>query len=564
MGLIKTRPDVSLYAPRLIDAGRETTARVVLRCPAPLPVTAVVVEFIGEESWYTQSQYGRHGESSVFFRSTSRPFNNGELSEGEHAFEVRFRFPPTVPNSYRGRHVEVSYTARVHVDIPWWPAAKARFVLNVRGAAPPKPPNTRRQVFVSALEGPHTGMPYFELSLSSHELEPGGRVRGSVALAGVDASNYEQLQATLWAVERVTGFLGAVEHFVRVAQWNLDISPDGEDNPDVVPLNLRLPANLAVGFEHRRVALSWRLQVEAVIAWTTDPSMMVPVYVRHRRPGEEEIEALPPAVGSRRQQLVWREAGRRSGFDFAEAALRRTVGKTEVRLYPESRRTGSWVVGEIHFVDLGLGLAWRAGHLRSRERRQLEVLEAALGDALDDLRVLDVDDTRMRFDKRGDRNVAPLVRFAQRLHDIALSIEDARAQLPPPEALEHQLDAWRDAAHRLGAELHVGSLALSAEWDGHRVEVRTRFKPTGLPDHTAIDVLAPELIGREHRQVWHATSSDPPPIELPDGVRMLQVNAEMTHAELEAPVRDVEHVAVAVEALLTMSRRFMRHRGPYR
>lgn len=564
MGLLKTRPEVALYAPRLIDAGREYTARVVLRCPAPLPVTSVVVEFIGEESWYTQSQYGRHGESSVFFRATSSPFSQGELSEGEHAFDVRFEFPPPVPNSYRGRHVEVSYTARVCVDIPWWPAAKARFVLNVRGVDPPKPPSTRRQVFVSALEGPHTGMPYFELSLSSHELEPGGRVRGSVALAGVDASNYKQLQTTLWAVERVTGFLGAVEHFVRVAQWNLEIAPDGEESLDVVPLNLRLPANLAVGFEHRRVALSWRLQVEAVIAWTTDPSMMVPVHVRHRRPGEEEIESLPPAVGSRRQQLVWREAGRGSGFDFAEGVLRRTVGKTEVRLFPESRRTGSWVVGEIHFVDLGLGLSWRGGTLKARERRQLEALQAALGDDLSDLRVLDIDDTRMRFDKRGDRNVGPLVRFAERLHHIALSIEDARAQLPPPVALEHQLDDWREAAHRLGAELHVGSFALTAEWDGHRVEVRTRFKPTGQPDHTAIDVFAPEMIGRKHRTLWHAGSDAPFETDLPKCVRLLQISAESTHAELEAPVPRVPDLVKTVEALLTMSRRFMRHRGPYR
>lgn len=555
---------MSLYAPRLIEAGCEYSARVVLRCPAPLPVSSVVVEFIGEESWYTQSQYGRHAESSVFFRATSCPFAHGELSEGEHAFDVRFKFPASVPNSYRGRHVEVSYTARVCVDIPWWPAAKARFVLNVRGTVPPKPPSTRRQVFVSALEGPHTGMPYFELSLSSHELEPGGRVRGSVALAGVDASNYSQLQTTLWAVERVTGFLGAVEHFVRVAQWNLEIKHDGEESLDVVPLNLRLPANLAVGFEHRRVALSWRLQVEAVIAWTTDPSMMVPVHVRHRGPGEEEIESLPPAVGSQRQQLVWREAGRRSGFDFAEGALRRTVGKTDVRLFPESRRTGSWVVGEIHFVDLGLGLRWRGGALRARERRQLEVLQAALGDALLDLRVLDVDDTRMRFDKRGDRNVGPLERFAERLHNIAQSIEDARAQLPPPLALEHQLDDWREAAHRFGAELHVGSFALSAAWDGHRVEVRTRFKPTGQPDHTAIDVFAPEMIGREHRTVWYAGSDAPLETNLPDCVQLLQISAESTHAELEAPVPRVRDLVATVETLLSMSRAFMRHRGPYR
>lgn len=563
VGLLKTRPEVSLFAPRLIDAGREYTARVVLRCPASLPITAVVVEFVGEESWYTQSQYGRHGESSVFFRSTSTPQGEGELPEGEHSFDVAFRFPDSVPNSYRGRHVEVAYTARVTVDIPWWPAAKARFVLNVRGGSRSEPPVTRRQVFVSALEGPHTGMPYFELSLSSHELEPGGRVRGSVALAGVDASHYEQLQATLWAVERVTGFLGAVEHFVRVAQWNLSVASDGEEATDVLPLNLRLPANLAVGFEHRRVALSWRLQVEAVIAWTTDPSMMVPVHVRHRRPGEEEIESLPPAVGSRRQQLVWREAGRRSGYDFAEGILRRTVGKTEVRLYPESRRTGSWVMGEIHYVDVGLGLAWRGGRLRGRERRQLDTFEAALGGTLQGLRILDADDTRLRFDKRGDRNVGPLVRFAERLHDIATAIEDARAQLPPPEALEHQLDAWRDAARRLGAEFHVGAFALTAEWDGHRVDARTRFKPTGQPDRTTVDVFAPERIAREHRTAWRS-GTEPALIDVPESVRSIQVSAEAVHAELEAPLNRVLDLVDTVEAMLALSRRFVRQHGPYR
>ena len=319
-----------------------------------------------------------------------------------------------------------------------------------------------------------------------------------------------------------------------------------------------------MGFEHRRVALSWRLQVEAVISWTTDPSMMVPVYVRHRKPGEEEIESLPPAVGSRRQQLVWREAGRRSGFDFAEGALRRTVGKTEVRLFPESRRTGSWVIGEIHFVDLGLGLTWRGGNLRSRERRQLEALHAALGGVLDGLRVLDVDDTRMRFDKRGDRNVGPLVLFAEKLHQIALAIEDARAQLPPPQALEHQLDDWRDAAHRLGADFHVGSFALSAEWDGHRVEVRTRFKPTGQPDRTNVGVWAPELIGREHRRLWYPGSEDPLHVDLPRSVRSVRVNAEATQAEMEAPLGRVSDIVSAVEGLLTLSRRCMRHRVPYR
>lgn len=563
VGLLKTRPDVSLFAPRLIDAGREYTARIVLRCPAPLPVTAVVVEFIGEESWYTQSQYGRHGESSVFFRATSTPFSDGELTEGEHAFDVSFRFPDAVPNSYRGRHVEVAYTARVCVDIPWWPAAKARFVLNVRGGDRPKPPVTRRQVFVSALEGPHTGMPYFELSLSSHELEPGGRVRGSVALAGVDASHYQQLQATLWAVERVTGFLGAVEHFVRVAQWNLDIEPDDGETADVIALNLRLPANLAVEFEHRRVALAWRLQVEAVIPWTTDPSMMVPVHVRHRSPGEEDVESLPPAVGSRRQQLVWREAGRRSGYDFADGVLRRTVGKTEVRLFPESRRTGSWVVGEIHCVDLGIGLEGRGEQLRSRERHQLDTLLNAIGSSLHGMRVVDIDDSRFRFDKRGDRNVGPLVRFADRLHDIALAIEDARAQLPPPSALEHQLDAWRDAAHQLGAELHMGSLGLTVEWDGHRVDVRTRFKPTGQPDHTSVVVFAPERIGREHRRTWRS-GTDEAPVDVPTSVRTIQVSAEATQAEMAAPLDNVQDIVDTVQSLLSLSRGFMRQRGPYR
>ena len=107
MGLLKTRPDVSLYAPRLVEAGREHVARVVLRCPEPLPVNAVTVEFVGEEFWYTQSQYGRHGESSIFYRATSRPHAKGELSEGEHTFEIRFKFPAQVPHSYRGRHPSV-------------------------------------------------------------------------------------------------------------------------------------------------------------------------------------------------------------------------------------------------------------------------------------------------------------------------------------------------------------------------------------------------------------------------------------------------------------------------
>ena len=526
-------------------------------------MNSVVVEFVGEEFWYTQSQYGRHGESSVFYRATSCPHSKGQLPEGEHAFEIRFRFPDSVPNSYRGRHVEISYTARVHVDIPWWPDAKARFVLNVRGAGS-KPPPTRRQVFVSALEGPHTGMPYFELSLSSHELEPGGRVRGSVALAGVDAHNYEQLQTTLWAVERVTGFLGAVEHFVRVAQWNLDIPPSGDEGADVVALNLRLPANLAVGFEHRRVALSWRLQVEAVIPWTTDPSMMVPVYVRHRRPGEEEIESLPPAVGSRRQQLVWRDAGRRSGFDFSEGALRRTVGKAEVRLQPESRRTGSWVIGEIHYVDLGLDLTGRGGILRARERRQLDALSAALGPEFDDLRLLEADDTRMRFERRGDRNVGPLVKFADDLYEAALAIEDARDQLPPPEALEHQLDDWREASRQLGADLHVGSLALETEWDGYRIEVRTHFKPTGQLDHTTVSIHAPQVIPRHARVSWRAGRGDAPPADVPDSVRSIVVGAETTRAELGAPLDHVADATRTAESLLEMTRSFTRKPGPYR
>ncbi len=563
MPLLKTRPDVALFAPRLIEAGREYRARVVLRCREPLPVNAVVIEFVGEEFWYTQSQYGRHGESSVFFRSSVCPHERGELSEGEHAFDVRFEFPPDVPNSYRGRHVEVSYTARVHVDIPWWPDARARFALNVRGAVTELPPQ-RRQVFVSALEGPHAGMPYFELSLSSHELEPGGRVRGSVALAGVEARNYQQLQATLWAVERVTGFLGAVEHFVRVAQWNLEVAPKGEELADVVPLNLRLPANLAVGFEHRRVALTWRLQVEAVIRWTTDPSMMVPVYVRHRLPGEEEIESLPPAVGTRRQQLVWRDAGRRSGYDYADGALRRTVGKCEVRLRPESRRTGSWVVGEIHYVDLGLGLELRSGQLRAREKRQLDALCQGITDALARLRLLDVDDTRMRFERRGDRNVGPLVHFAEQLHELAVQLEDSRVDLPPPAELEHQLDQWRAVARRLGAVLHTGSLALGAEWDGHRVEVRTRFKPTGQPDRTTVDVFTPESIARRHHLTWHAEAPDSAPIELPASARTLQVASESLSLELVAPLRQVDDAATAAEALLALARRIVRRPGPYR
>ena len=312
MPLLKRRPEIQLFAPTTIVMGQPVRVRAVLRCAEPVPVDSVEIELVGTGVWFTSSQYGRHRNTSSFSRWVARPLRERtELTAGEHTLSAGFEVPPDMPASYVGRRLTIEWTVRVHVDIPWWPDARATFVVFVAGQseAPKAPP---RRVFASSTEGPQGRKPYAEISLGSTVLEPGGRLQGKVALANTASNDYRALRLSLVAVETVPGLVSSwSQHDVR-ARYEVPLPEPREDTP--IEFALRLPADLAPEFCTRTLALAWFVEARLDVAWSVDTKLWIPVTVRASRASGGEEAAAPLAVGSERLALIWAEGRAASGL----------------------------------------------------------------------------------------------------------------------------------------------------------------------------------------------------------------------------------------------------------
>lgn len=567
MPLLKRRPEIKLFAPKVIAAGRRFEVRVVLDCPQALPVDGVEVELLGSGGWFTSSQYGRHRNTMPLSRWVARPVDQRtELPAGVRETTVSFELPPDVAGSFSGRHLSIEWTVQVRVDIPWWPDARATFDMWV--VSNPEIEVPRRRVFASDPAGPQGRKPYVEVSLGTPLLDPGGSLQGRVALSNVDHNDYRALRLSLVAVQSVPGLLSPSTSHEQRARWSVPLGDVAEDAP--IDVHLQLPSDLVPGFQTRTLSLEWMLEVRVDVAWAADLVLWIPVQVRPRTLEVSAPIAAPLAVGSDRVALVWAEAARRSGFDLRGGELGRQLGDARLTVRREHRgRKGLRLVAEAAFGDLHLGLRSERGRLRCRDAEQSRMLGERTDAQAAECPVEHADDERIvcPLDDSGTR-VEAVAGLAERLLALAQAFAEVRQDLPPPRDMADAVPEFRAAARRLGAELDVASMDVRGVRDEIPFSLQTRWDDDGALARTVLEVRPVVPIDARWHQQWSGTGE---PAAVPDGLRPLLSGARGVHIDAHAiavrfdPCRDQlsPHVD-RLEAMLAVARRLSGYGSGYR
>jgi hypothetical protein len=574
MALIKKRPDIGLLAPREVALGRPIEVLAILDCAASVPVQSIEVRLIGSVVYFTHSQYGRHANTSEFCRAVARVLDaEVDLGEGEHQYRARFELPDHLPASYVGREIRVEYAIDVHVDIPWWPDARASFLLRVASTRSPAPSDHRR-VFVSDLEGPPARRPYVEVSLGSTELVPSETLHGAVALSNVDSNEYRAVKLALVRVETMEVPLGKHSQQVREAEWTLALDSPAENEP--VRFALTLPPYMVPGFEVHGFSVDWFLEVVADVAWARDPKVWIPVEIRARGLAEEGMRRAPLAVGSERLALVWTKVAEQTGLEFGEGVLRGVVGDTEIEIRREHRgRKGVFVVGELVYPDLGIDLRHTEPKAKKplcgRDATQIEWLCEKLEEVLADRPPDEADDQHMlwELDDAGQR-VDRMVEFCTQVRAVAAELEPARSLIPPPECMRDQMASWESASGRLGGVLHRGKMAITASREEIGLELRTEFHVSGEPARLVLEVRPTMPIDVRHHMDWFADEGEPLPQSdldlagLCEGAAAVVVDKERVQVVLSADPLDLEDAVARLQALLALGRKLSGKMNGYR
>lgn len=563
MALLKTRPEIALYAPRTLTAGDSFEARVVLRCAEAVPVDELTLELVGNGVWFTSSQHGQHRNERSVVRLVGRPLTSlVELTPGEHEYRVSFAIPMDAPPSFSGGFLKIEWEFRVRASIPWWPDAKSTFVAHV-APRPSVAQQGRPQVFTSNVEGPQGTKPYAEVSLG--DAISGQQLEGTVALSNTAYNDYQAVELRLVSRETVPSLFSAHTVTNKHSTWRVPLSSPGE--AELIRFRLQLPF-MVPGFETQQLGLAWLLEVRLCLSWALDEKLWVPLAVQHRAVADASEASAPLAVGNDRLANVWRVAGRDSGFNYRDGQLSREFGAARLVIRREHRgRRGLRLVAEALYPDLDLGLRAEKGRLRCRDAAQAEVLAERTDPRLSGLTLEHADDQRLlcAVDDAGSRH-KPVAQLATAFAELWGAFEEARDAFPAPADMAEAVPEFRAAARRLGGELDVASMdirgsrheipfALEVQWEGDDL-ARTvlEVRPT-LP-----------VDGR-----WHNSGAVEADTPLPDGLTPLcdgarSVVIDRDRLSLVFPPcgSDVQSMVDRLEALIDVARKLSGQGAGYR
>lgn len=553
MSLIKTRPEIRLGIPRVIVPGDSLSARVVLRCSAPVPIDALSVELVGEGVWYTSTKDGRHRNTLGLVRLVARPVvTRTELTVGDHEYIIAFAVPQDAPPSFSGGLLSVEWEFRVRADIPWWPDAKATFVAHV--APRPSPEAAERpRVFASNTDGPQGTKPYAELSLG--DVVSGEPLEGTVALSNTNHNDYRALEFRLTSSETIPSLFSARTEQHKFGTWKIALSEPREN--ELIRFNLRLPS-VVPGFETQKLSLSWTLEVRLHLGWALDTTLWIPLNVRTRGAHDRSETSAPLAVGSDRLAAVWKQAGLATGFNYRDAELSRESGMARLVIRREHRgRRGLRLLAEARYPDIDLGLRVDGDRLRARDTTQSEMIGSHTDPKCEGLRLEHADDMRilLSVDDPGTR-MRSVVDTAQRFAAFWDAFETARSVLPAPADMADAVPAFQSAARRLGGELDVASMDIRGSRHEIPFALEVQWDDQGAA-RTVLEVRPTLPVDARWHQRWNGgpRSALPRGLEaLVDGARSVEVDAEAIRVVFPACGREVLPMVERVEGMLEVAR----------
>ncbi len=529
MALLKKRPELRLLAPPEVRPGQEFVVEIIVRAERPVPIDSLDVQFEGEERVTIGA--GKHARTArKRWVALHAQLSKARRMVGEQRFKVRLRVPEGVPPSYVGCQARVEYLLKIRASIPWWPDARASFVIPV--VQPPAEGEETPFVFSSDPSGPAAGEPHVEASLANTNLRPGGMLHGAVALSNVATSRYFGLQVHLRG-RQVANVRGS-----RNASWCFEYTlnlPD-KDIREGAPAqySMRIPeVQPTVRGEH--FALSWVVEVRARRRLARDVVIRAPVVMLPRDPTAQaraRKRAVPPTVGSPRVNAVWKRVAAEVGLALEGDTLAGNIGHVRLVVRRDARGAeGNYLLGTLTFPSVQLGLdagplGGFARYVSLSERlewpdkhhyfvgRDLEQVKAFATNLLPHgfaHEIVDASDELLVVQQKGSgQTQTELRRFVRNMNQVAHGFAKALAQVPAPSQFTGpSVQAWRRIAEGLVGELELTRMAVTGSFDGRRASVCTHWTNRG-PWQTEVSLQPLQPINERLALKWSAADGPLP------------------------------------------------------
>ena len=576
---------------KTVPPGADARVSVLLESRSATPVDSIDLHLDGAEVVLLSPSRNQLRSERKIISLRARLSGGAVLTEGKHRFTSRFSIPKNAPCSYRGTRIDIRYTLRLHVAIPWWPDVDQSFLLHVAKPAASRPP--RIPVATTTATGNRA---FLEVSLEDTTFAPGDLIEGALAFGNLLGRRVRSVDLALVGVERVE-HLGqtSVGESSRFGIWHVWRDLDAVDEGRELAFKFRTPALVPASFETDRSSLTWGFEVRADLGWGEELLHTTPVAIAHLD-GPPPPGARRKTVGSHRWRNVWEEVGTRRGFalDPHELRLVAELGGARVLVWIDAGGSKDRALAaELRWPSFGLGM--QIG------RRRLALGEIDLEDATFGKRFLvrgrDAVQVRallatpfrralLHFDSAFVDDEHAEVRVASPAYDtshldpflghvvqLARQIDDAHERVPPPTPMVAMAPAWEAFALDLGGRLERGSMSIrGGRVEGAEVEIRTEFGPAPDPLRTVIGlVVDPPLAEPFDPTNQAALASSSPAVRellrsLLAGAEALRVSERAIELEVGAPIEDPRTLRNALGDMLALAARLRgdKRAGPYR
>lgn len=508
---MRSRPSVAVrLAPAVLRPGDTLDVDLRLLSRAKTPVHGVRLTLRGEE-------LGRFNPDSWTFVQRHTLLDLAAIVEpvsltpGEHRHRARFALPPTLPPTCTTSPVQVAYTLRVTVDIPWWPDVDRRYTVVITPRA--VPPEAALWVFRSHEGEVRDRSLHAECSLGTTDLAPGGLLVGQLSLGNV---RHHRVQGVVLALV-ADAYIARAGRTFEALRYTFPLADSQPADGTPLPFRLRLPRDAPYSYHGAVTRLAWRLEATAQHPLSRTTLLSIPLrVVALLGDAPDSLEGVA-VIGSRRRARVWARAAHHAGlhYDDTTDTLHGTVGTVSVTVATEDRPSlGARTFARLRWPALGLGLTLRparradlfgarhrlgdtafddALHLSGRDPAQLRAL------LTEGLRAQLLQFSEVSLDDDGGTLSAPgsgvdalaLQALLARVLTVARAFAEADVRIPPPAPLAPHAAAWRAYAERVRGRFEPGRVFLhDGQYGTARFSVGHRWRDAETPEATVLHVHA--------------------------------------------------------------------------
>lgn len=493
------KPDVQISAPTRLIVGHEVAIEIDVTAERETKVDFIEAAIEGRQGWSVGSGKSQVSHRTVFPKLVSQLMGPGILpAAATTRFAMRFQLPPGTAPSHDIDPAYAKLVLRIHISIPWRIDGRYHYEFGVRL---PPPPRVERVPYVirSTTERSPADEPRIELSLASTRLIAGEACVGSLAVFHVDDRKPREVELSFVPNLTLHGRGGPRDRRGTAYTATITLPPGSAGTS--VPFEISVPT-VCPSFQTVTHEVKWWLvaMTGSFFSRKLDVSVPLEIVDAAARSTTPRLNA-PPRLGDERIAAIFATAAAKAGWrgddlkaeEEGQFAIARDTEAGELSIaYAYRGEDGTFVITRVEHPSLGLGLsvapssslrhvfwkdlevdiaAWdRAHHVGARSQPQaVPFLQAVVPGLMRCGRLgalVRWDDAGIVFERPmstiDERELAAMIAT---LEPLAPILARARAAITPPPDVALDLDAWRDLAKWLDAELVVGDLSMTGMLD---------------------------------------------------------------------------------------------------